>query len=221
MSAELTFEHEFDRRRRLRSLGTPLSLFLLGVLLDVIDFRFSLFLGGRGAGVDIFPDALGLFLITLGVSLIAFRDYFKGALETVLLSVAGFLIATSMTTVLFWFLPNMTLGVGLRLGMQLVLLVAIASVCIAMRSLVLDLGLVDQASWWKMAAMAYVFLQFLPTAYVVLIPGLQPALAHPVFLLLGMLFAFVSPTLLIIALYTTRQAARASFGPQPTSGGTV
>lgn len=211
----------FDRRRRLRSLGTPLGLFLWGVLLDVVDFRFSLFLDGRGAGVDIFPDQLGLFLITLGVSLIAFRDYFKGALETVLLSVAGLLIATSMMTVLFWILPNMTLGVGMKLGIQLVLLVAIASVCVAMRSLVLELGLVGQARRWEMAALAYAFLQFLPTACVVLIPGLQSALAHSGFRLLGMLFAIVSVSLLVVALYSTRRAAKASFGPLPRSGGTV
>jgi hypothetical protein len=202
------------RRSRLRSLGRPVKYLLWALAFEIVDFNLVLPWGGKATAIDIFPDSFALFLVTGGVSVLAFRDYFKGALETILVGVAGFLIAFSAIKVAIWFLPETALNSIHASATPVVFLAAITTVCIALRSLALELGLADIARSWGLAAVAYIFLQALPALVLSLAPG-RIAPVPPIWRPLVFISSLIPLVLFFRALQATRRAARDAFGALP------
>ena len=149
-------------RDDVRAAVTPLRLVFWGGMLCVFDLTFSSTVNGQGFRFDLLNDALGMILITVGVSrLSAVRvsDRYRAAMV--------FVVVVSVLATLEAFFDHLVFPRPAPLSFAvsmfgLVCLAATVTFCVAMRWFCLEAGMRVPADSWKLTAWLFAIIYALP-----------------------------------------------------------
>lgn len=209
MSLELTLR----QRRALSSIARPLGLIFWGAFFWFFDFKI-VNPAPPGRFINFLPDSVGLTLVAIGISILAFSSLFTGKAELAATLSAGVFIMLAIGSIANEFTPALsnlaTLG---NVILNLVAGFAVVAFCGAMSELASGFGLTEIAGTWFRVGFGFVILYTVPWLVVVLFPA-------PAFLLLlssAVLLLYLAVSFLAV----TRRLRRVALAEAPTARGSM